>query len=102
VREHIFLVATSHVTYDWFQTGIWFTTKDGDERETHYPIGMYMDRFSAPRLPGLLLLLHAAGNVFIRHLGRNNNGLRVLPSLISARQRAILILISAPVPATAH
>lgn len=67
VREHIFLVATSHVTYDWFQTGIWFTTKNGDERETHYPIGMFMDRFSAPHQPGLLLL-HAAGNVFIRHL----------------------------------
>ncbi len=68
VREHLFLVATQHVAYDWFQSGIWFTTKDGDEQETHYPIGMFMDRFSALHTPGLLLL-HAAGNVFVRQLG---------------------------------
>jgi len=67
VREHIFLVATSQVTYDWFSTGIWFTTKNGDETETHYPVGMFMDRFVAPHAPGLLLL-HAGGNVFVRNL----------------------------------
>jgi uncharacterized protein (AIM24 family) len=70
VREHIFIVATSQVTYDWFNTGIWFTTKNGDETETHYPLGMYMDRFYSPQAPGLLLL-HAAGNVFIRNLAPN-------------------------------
>ncbi len=68
VREHLFLAATSNVPYDWFSTNIWFTTKNGDEKETHYPVGMFMDRFSAARTPGLLLL-HAAGNVFIRELG---------------------------------
>jgi len=68
VREHLFLVATSQVAYDWFQTGVWFTTRDGDETETHYPIGIFMDRFSAPQAPGLLLL-HAGGNVFVRDLG---------------------------------
>ena len=67
VREHIFLVATGQVAYNWFNTGIWFTTKDGDETETHYPIGVFMDRFSSPRVPGLLLL-HAGGNVFVRQL----------------------------------
>jgi uncharacterized protein (AIM24 family) len=67
VREHIFLVATSHVTYDWFQTNIWFTTKNGDDTETHYPLGVFMDRFVAPQAPGLLLL-HASGNAFIRLL----------------------------------
>jgi uncharacterized protein (AIM24 family) len=68
VREHIFVVATSQVAYDWFNTGVWFRTKDGDDdAETHYPIGMYMDRFSAPSVPGLLLL-HAAGNAFVRQL----------------------------------
>ena len=67
VKEHLFLVATSHVTYDWFQTGIWFTTKNGDDTETHYPLGMFMDRFFAPQKPGLLLL-HAGGNAFIRSL----------------------------------
>ncbi|HZS47650.1 MAG TPA: AIM24 family protein [Blastocatellia bacterium] len=67
VREHLFLVATGNVTYDWFQTGIWFKTRNGDETETHYPVGAFMDRFFAPQTPGLLLL-HAAGNSFVRYL----------------------------------
>jgi uncharacterized protein (AIM24 family) len=67
VREHLFMVATSAVTYDWFQSNIWFTTKSGDETETHYPLGMFLDRFTAPSVPGLLLL-HAGGNVFVRTL----------------------------------
>jgi uncharacterized protein (AIM24 family) len=67
VREHLFLVATFQVAYDWINTQIWFTTRNGDETETHYPVGMTMDRFSAPNAPGLLLL-HASGNVFVRTL----------------------------------
>jgi uncharacterized protein (AIM24 family) len=67
VREHMFLVATGNVQYDFFNTGIWFTTQNGDDSETHYPIGMLMDRFSAPTAPGLLLL-HAGGNIFVREL----------------------------------
>lgn len=67
VREHLFLLATGNVAYDWFSTNIWYTTQSGDDKETHYPIGMFMDRFSAPQTPGLLLL-HAAGNVFVRDL----------------------------------
>ncbi len=67
VREHMFLVATQQIAYDWFNPNIWFTTKDGDESETHYPIGQMMDRFTAGKQPGLLLI-HAAGNVFIRSL----------------------------------
>jgi uncharacterized protein (AIM24 family) len=68
VREHVLVMATSSVAYDWFQTGIWFRTKNGDERETHYPLGMFMDRFHAPSAPGLVLV-HGAGNVFVRRLG---------------------------------
>jgi uncharacterized protein (AIM24 family) len=69
VREHLFLTATSNVLYDWFATNIWFKTRAGsdNETETHYPVGMFMDRFSAPQSPGLLLL-HASGNVFVREL----------------------------------
>jgi len=70
VREHLFLTATNSVTYDWFQTNIWFKTRSGDETETHYPVGMFMDRFMAPQTPGLLLL-HAGGNVFVRELAQN-------------------------------
>ena len=67
VREHVFMVATHSIAYDWFQTGIWFSTQNGNDTETHYPLGMYMDRFTAGPNPGLLLL-HGAGNVFIRTL----------------------------------
>lgn len=67
VREHMFLVATSNVTYDWFQSHVWYTTQNGDDRETHYPIGNFLDSFSAPSAPGLLLL-HAGGSVFVRQL----------------------------------
>ena len=67
VREHLFLTATNSVAYDWFPTNIWFRTGTGDDKETHYPVGMFMDRFSTAQTPGLLLL-HAAGNVFVRQL----------------------------------
>ena len=56
-----------NVQYDWFQTNIWLQTGSGNDTETHYPIGMFMDKFFAPQTPGLLLL-HAAGNVFVRDL----------------------------------
>jgi uncharacterized protein (AIM24 family) len=69
VREHMFLVATGNIQYDWLNTGIWFTTQNGDDSETHYPLGMLMDRFSAPHAPGLLLL-HAGGNIFVRDLAQ--------------------------------
>jgi uncharacterized protein (AIM24 family) len=81
VREHLFMVATSNVTYDWFTTGVWFTTSSGNESETHYPLGMFMDRFQAPRSPGLLLL-HAAGNVFVRELATGQTILVKPTSLI--------------------
>ena len=56
VVEHRFLVATGNVTYQWENSGVWYTTRDGDEQETHYPLGQTMDRFSAQGGPGLLLL----------------------------------------------
>lgn len=67
VREHTFMVATSQVTYDWFNTNVWFRTKSGDETETHYPVGMFMDRFYSPQTPGLVLI-QGKGNIFTRNL----------------------------------
>lgn len=46
---------------------VWFQTRSDNNTETHYPIGRYMDRFTAGNEPGLLLL-HASGNVFVREL----------------------------------
>lgn len=67
VREHHFVVATGTIAYDYLEAGVWFTTRNGDETETHYPLGRYMDRFTAADQAGLLLL-HAGGNVFLRAL----------------------------------
>ena len=81
VREHLFLTATSNVAYDWFNTNIWFSTKSGNDTETHYPLGAFMDRFSGSVQPGLLLL-HAAGNVFVRTLAHGESMLVKPTSLI--------------------
>ena len=67
VKEHVFIAATHNISYDWFNTDIWFQTRNGDDIDTLYPIGMFMDQFTAPASPGLLLL-HGAGNVFERRL----------------------------------
>jgi uncharacterized protein (AIM24 family) len=76
VREHVFMIATHSVSYDWFNSGIWFRTREGSgndkSTETHYPIGMFMDRFTAGNGAGLLLL-HGAGNVFVRDLAEGQN-----------------------------
>jgi uncharacterized protein (AIM24 family) len=67
VVEHRFLVATGNVTYQWENSGIWFSTQKGDDQEYHYPVGQTMDRFWAQGGPGLMLL-HAPGNTFVRDL----------------------------------
>jgi uncharacterized protein (AIM24 family) len=67
VHEHRFLAATGNVGYTWQQSGIWIQTGRGDDTETHYPLGMYVDIFHADGGPGLLLL-HSPGNLFIRDL----------------------------------
>ncbi|MBF6613278.1 MAG: AIM24 family protein [Chloroflexi bacterium] len=87
VREHIFMVATGQVTYDWFNTNIWFTTHNGDEHETNYPIGMFMDRFYAPQVPGLVLI-HGAGNVFVRRLQQGETIL-VKPTALLFKDMAV-------------
>lgn len=70
VREHRFLAATGNVAYNWQQPGVWFTTGSGNDTETHYPLGMFVDIFHADGGPGLLLL-HSPGNSFIRDLAPN-------------------------------
>ena len=67
VREHVFMVATEAVRYDYVASYVWYETRDGDETEIHYPLGTLLDRFSAPDQPGLVLV-HAHGNAFVRTL----------------------------------
>ena len=67
VREHMFLAATRNVSYDWFQTNIWYRVQEDNNSTTLYPAGALMDRFSVLDTPGLLLL-HAGGTVLVREI----------------------------------
>jgi len=98
VREHLFLAATSNVAYDWFQTGIWFKTQSGNDTETHYPVGMFMDRFTAPQTPGLLLL-HAGGNIFVREL-RAYETILVKPTALIFKDPAVQMQLHFEHPST--
>src|SRR5436190_10028660 len=97
VREHIFMAATNQVRYDWFTTGIWFKTGSGNDTETHYPLGMYMDRFSAPG-PPVLLLLHAAGNAFVRELAHGES-LLVKPTALLFKDSTVSMYLHFEHPA---
>jgi uncharacterized protein (AIM24 family) len=77
VREGSFLVATGQIHYDWFSSNVWYQTKEG----THYPVGLFMDRFTAVDGHGLLLL-HGRGNVFVRRLDGQQTLLVKPPSLV--------------------
>jgi uncharacterized protein (AIM24 family) len=76
-----FLAATNQVGYEYLQSGVWYTTRTGDETETHYPIGRFIDRFYALEDHGLLLL-HAGGNVFRRDLAPGQTICIKPPSLL--------------------
>ena len=71
VTEHRLLAATGSVTYGYDNSGVFIETvrqtSDGTEREWNYPMGQFIDRFTAVNVPGLLLL-HAPGNVMFRDL----------------------------------
>lgn len=98
VREHVFLVATSHIAYDWFQSNVWFTTGSGDDRETHYPLGMFLDRFSAPQQNGLLLI-HARGNAFVRQLAPGQSIL-IKPTALLFKDPTVQMHLHFEYPAT--
>jgi uncharacterized protein (AIM24 family) len=67
VREHAFLVASDSVDFTWQNTPVWFQVRQGDETEYEYPLGRFLDLFTARDQPGLLLL-HCPGNLFVRDL----------------------------------
>ena len=60
VREHAFVLASSHIAYSYVRVkGLWNILFGGQ--------GMFMDQFVTTNLPGLLVL-HGYGNVFERRL----------------------------------
>jgi uncharacterized protein (AIM24 family) len=91
VVEHRFLVATGNVGYTWQPASVWFTTQSGDEQETHFPLGMYMDRFGVTDGNGLLLL-HAHGNTFIRDL-QPNQRILVQPSALVWKDQSVSMFL---------
>lgn len=96
VREHLLLAATSNVHYTWFDTFVWYSTQNGNDTEFHYPAGKYMDRFTALEQPGLLLL-HAAGNVFIRHLAEGQT-LLIKPTALVYKDRSVSMALDLQYP----
>ncbi len=110
VREHTLVVATGGIDYDWVDSGIWFTTSGGGggsqasgvkllkmglevagmfdgedsggtETEWHYPLGRYLDRFTAGDRPGAVFI-QAGGNAFIRDLAEGEQIMVKPPSLL--------------------
>jgi len=117
VRENQMVVASSEVTYDWVDSGVWFTTMgDGrggsggndqssgmkllkmgldvagapggdagrDQRqeiEYHYPLGQYLDRFSATDKPGAIFV-QSGGNSFMRDLAEGEQIMVKPPALL--------------------
>lgn len=69
-REHTLLVAHSSVRYDFIETGLWYRTTQNNE--VYFPVGQFIDRFTATDRPGVVLL-HCAGDVFIRDLARGEH-----------------------------
>ena len=97
-REHRFLAATGNIAYQPENTNIWFVTGTGDDRETHYPLGMYGDRFTAQGSPGLLLL-HSPGDTFVRDLAPGQTML-VQPSALLYRDVTVAMHLHVEYPQT--
>jgi hypothetical protein len=73
VLENLLLCATGSVSYRYLRCPIHYRKYSrGGEHEYEYPADRYHYRFSASGGPGLLLL-HAAGNVFVRDLTENES-----------------------------
>ncbi len=110
VREHRMVFATGSVDYDWMDSGIWFVTRGpdtqdeaggakllrmgldlagvGGEREQaqdqtvyHYPLGQYVDRFTARDRPGAVFV-QVGGNAFVRDLAEGEQILVKPPSVL--------------------
>lgn len=82
VREHMFMLATGNVEYDWQDSAVWYRT----EKSRVYPAGQYLDRFTAAGHAGLLML-HAAGNVFVRRLA--NEEILVKPTAFLYKEPSV-------------
>jgi uncharacterized protein (AIM24 family) len=107
VGEHRLMVATLGVGYDWYESGIWYSTsgrgaadmgagagllkmgldlagderRDSNETEWHYPVGRFVDRFATTDQPGLLMI-GAGGNAYVRDLAEGETIMVKPPALL--------------------
>ena len=111
VREHQLVAATLGIQYDWYDSGIWFTTsgeapsqsggagllkmgldmagldiggrdeRRQDETRWVYPVGRHVDRFAAGDRPGAVLI-QVGGNAFLRDLADGESILVKPPALL--------------------
>lgn len=100
VAEHRFLAATANVEYTWQASTLWYLTQKRDDREQHYPLGRYLDRFGASGGPGLLLL-HAPGNTFVRELDPTGS-VRARPSSLVYADSSVRMSLHFEFPAGAR
>jgi uncharacterized protein (AIM24 family) len=96
VREHLLLAATRNVQYDWFNTGVWYATQRDNDVDYHYPMGQFMDRFTALDQPGLVLL-HASGNVMVRELAAGQTML-IKPTALVYKDRSVRMGLNVQYP----
>jgi uncharacterized protein (AIM24 family) len=97
VRETIFMAATKSIEYDWLQSRMWYSTRNGKETETRFPIGRFLDRFTAKEAPGLLLL-HGSGNVFIRELA-SGQSILIKPTSFLFKEHCVKMALHFDYPA---
>jgi uncharacterized protein (AIM24 family) len=97
VVEHHFLAATAAVSYTWFNPGVWWYIGKSPHVENEFPLGPYMDRFTAQQRG--LLLLHARGNAFIRDL-REGERIYLAPRALVWKDPSVQMNIHMEVPAS--
>jgi uncharacterized protein (AIM24 family) len=128
VREHRLVVATRGVGYDWYDSGIWFSTSDRgssqsaglgllkmgldmagldtgapddgrrDEIRWVYPVGRQVDRLMAGEEPGLVLV-QCGGNAFVRDLG-DGESILVKPPALLFKDPSVGMALHVEFPAT--
>jgi uncharacterized protein (AIM24 family) len=97
VMEGHFLMASAAVTYSLRYTEVWWSIGTGNHAESHFPLGRYMDRFSAEQRG--LLLLHASGNTFIRDL-REDERIYLAPRALVYKDASVHMNIHMERPAS--
>src|SRR5262249_9227110 len=97
VREHVLVAATGDVRYDYVNPNIYYGTFGEKERSREYPVGSFMDRFTAGHRPGLVLV-QGAGNVFTRRL-RDHESLLIHPLALLFRDSTVAMHLHVEYPA---